>query len=140
MEELQCGQRLGFALVKNIKLTYGDQELRCGCTDLKCPVNSHKVELKRKYLSSIFANDVEEKEGIFKHVQTTFWMTHNGEFSRTRENQEKYDMEQEKILIDLGYKSMDIESLRKMYESLSGNIKIVKLHPQSDISEPEPSS
>lgn len=106
------------SFIKNFTVSIGDCEMQCQCTDPDCPNNSHKVELKRKFLSSIYANDVDlYKAQGFCQIQT-FWCDGVKNFVRTKEDQKTYDFAQEAMLKRLDYKSMDIRSLRKMYAGL----------------------
>ena len=104
------------ALLKNVVVEIGGQKMRCECTDLKCPNNSHKVDLKRKFLTSICANDVELYDvGGFSQVQC-YWS--NG-IVRSAEEQRKYDFEMEEMLREKNYKSMNITELREMYSNIN---------------------
>lgn len=121
MKKLTFAQQFGQALIKNVKVTIGDREMSCLCKDVACPHNSHKVELKQKFLSSIYANDVDGYERPEFSTQQTFWFDGTKCFGRTSEEQKKYDMLQEEMLETLKYKSMNVTTLRKMYELLDQN-------------------
>ena len=99
--------------------------MTCDCTDSVCPQNSHKVELKQKFLDSIYANDVDVYKWPQFSAQKTFWFDGRKCFKRTSEEQKQYDRLQEAMLETFNYKSMDITSLRKMYDLLNENAHFI---------------
>jgi len=93
-------------------------ERRCECEDPECTYNSHKVDLKRKFLSSICANDVKEYDKGFIQIQC-YW---SNWIVRSRDEQRIYDFHIEELLQKENIKDMNIKELREFYQRATKSI------------------
>lgn len=110
------------SMIKNVSVSIGGREMRCECTDPECPNNSHKVDLKHKFLSSICANDVNkyDKHPGFSQIQC-YW---SNSIVRTAEEQRKYDFHIEEMLQKENIKDMNIKELREFYPSFRSTLNL----------------